>query len=266
MNATRRRIPSPACDTAPAMAANSTSHDEFAQRIAALSELTAQQLRDEWRRLSRGQPPRLSRDLLIRTIAYRMQELAYGGLSKATQRKLDALIRELRVNGTVAVTSDVSLRPGTRLVREWRGRTHTVVVTEEGFEYGGKVLLSLTKIAHAITGAHWSGPRFFGLIRKSASIPPRLLMNFPAEYGESHAPKTRRPDLIGGAINKLVDFFGGRTAAAITNATCNQFVRWRVAQTDGRALRMAKTFNRPRPGENWSSWPRRCGGVGKREG
>ena len=119
--------------------------DELAQRIAALSELTAQQLRDEWRRLYRGQPPRLSRDLLIRTIAYRMQELAYGGLSKATQRKLDALTRELRVNGTVAVTSDVSLRPGARLVREWRGRTHTVVVTEEGFEYGGKVFLSLTK-------------------------------------------------------------------------------------------------------------------------
>ena len=69
----------------------------------------------------------------------------------------------------MAVTPDVSLRPGTRLVREWRGRTHTVVVTEDGFEYAGKVFPSLTKIAHAITGAHWSGPRFFGLIRKPAS-------------------------------------------------------------------------------------------------
>jgi hypothetical protein len=130
--------------------------------------MTAPQLRDEWRRLYRGQPPRLSRDLLIRTIAYRMQEIAYGGLSKATQRQLAALIRELKVKGAVSVTPDLSLRPGTRLVREWRGRTHTVVVTEEGFEHAGKAYSSLTKIAHAITGAHWSGPRFFGLLRKPA--------------------------------------------------------------------------------------------------
>ena len=98
-----------------------------------------------------------------------MQELAYGGLSRATQRKLDALTKELEVKGSIVITSDSSLRPGTRLVREWRGRTHTVVVTEDGFEYAGKAFLSLTKIAHAITGAHWSGPRFFGLIHKPPS-------------------------------------------------------------------------------------------------
>jgi hypothetical protein len=131
--------------------------------------LTAQQLRDEWRRLYRGQPPRLSRDLLIRTIAYRMQELVYGGLSKATQRKLAALSKELKAKGSIVIRPDKSLRRGTRLVREWRGRTHTVVVTEDGFGYAGKTFSSLTKIAHAITGAHWSGPRFFGLIRKPAS-------------------------------------------------------------------------------------------------
>jgi hypothetical protein len=131
--------------------------------------LTAQQLRDEWRRLYRGQPPRLSRDLLIRTIAYRMQELTYGGLSKATQRTLDTLTKELKAKGSIAVTPNLSLRPGTRLVREWRGRTHTVIVADDGFEYGGKAFPSLTKIAHAITGAHWSGPRFFGLIRKPAT-------------------------------------------------------------------------------------------------
>ena len=134
--------------------------------------MTAQQLRDEWRRLYRGQPPRLSRDLLIRTIAYRMQELAYGGLSKATQRKLAVLTKELRVKGSVVVTPDLSLRPGARLVREWGGRTHTVVVTEDGFKYADKAFPSLTKIAHAITGTHWSGPRFFGLIRKRASNGP----------------------------------------------------------------------------------------------
>jgi Protein of unknown function (DUF2924) len=169
MKAVRKRTQLPARDTATAVAANPTGRHELSQRIVALNELTAQQLRDEWRRLYRGQPPRLSRDLLIRTIAYRMQELAYGGLSKATQRKLDALSRELKAKGSIAVTPGLSLRPGTRLVREWRGRTHTVAVTEDGFTYAGKAFPSLTKIAHAITGAHWSGPRFFGLIRKPAS-------------------------------------------------------------------------------------------------
>jgi DUF2924 family protein len=169
MKAVRKRTQLPVCDAAMAVAANPTGHHELSQRIAALNGLAPQQLRAEWRRLCRGQPPRLSRDLLIRTIAYRMQELVYGGLSKATQRKLDALTKELRGKGSIAVTPDTSLRPGTRLVREWRGKTHTVAVTEDGFEYAGKIFPSLTKIAQAITGAHWSGPRFFGLIRRPAS-------------------------------------------------------------------------------------------------
>ena len=169
MKAVRNRTHLSARNTATAVATNSTGRHELSQRIVALNDLTAQQLRDEWRRLYRGQPPRLSRDLLIRTIAYRMQELAYGGLSKATQRKLDALTKELKAKASIAVTPDTSVRPGTRLVREWCGRTHTVVVTEDSFEYAGKAFPSLTKIAHAITGAHWSGPRFFGLIRKPAS-------------------------------------------------------------------------------------------------
>jgi hypothetical protein len=172
MKAVRKRPHLSARDAATAVATNSTGRHDLCQRIVALNDLTAQQLRDEWRRLYGGQPPRLSRDLLIRTIAYRMQELAYGGLSKGTQRKLDALTKELKGKGSIAVTPDTSLRPGTRLVREWRARTHTVAVTENGFEYAGKTFPSLTKIAHAITGAHWSGPRFFGLIRKHASNGP----------------------------------------------------------------------------------------------
>src|SRR5437773_5007832 len=122
MKTVRNRTHSSARNTATAVATNSTGRHELSQRIVALNDLTAQQLRDEWRRLYRGQPPRLSRDLLIRTIAYRMQELAYGGLSKATQRKLDTLTKELRRKGTIVITPDASLKPGTRLVREWRGR------------------------------------------------------------------------------------------------------------------------------------------------
>jgi len=144
-----------------------TPQSELLRKIAALTALTAPQLRTEWRRLYRYQPPRMSRDLLVRSIAYRMQALAYGGLSKATQRRLIALTKELRANGGISDPGPRA-RPGSRLVREWRGRTHTVVVREDGFEYAGKPYSSLSKIAQAITGAHWSGPRFFGLNRSKA--------------------------------------------------------------------------------------------------
>jgi Protein of unknown function (DUF2924) len=169
VNAARKRARLPARGRMTTVAVNSILY-ETSPRIALLNELKAHQLRDEWRRLHRGQPPRPSRDLLIRTIAYRMQELACGGLSKATQRKLAVLSKELKLKGSVVVTPDLSLRPGARLVREWRGRTYTVIVTENGFEYTGEIFPSLTKkIAHVITGAHWCGPRFFGLIRKRTS-------------------------------------------------------------------------------------------------
>ena len=106
--------------------------------------------------------------MLVRTIAYRMQELAYGGLSKATQRRLIALTKELQTKGGIVSDPGPRIRHGARLVREWRGRTHTVVVTENGFEYAGKTYSSLSKIAQTITSAHWSGPRFFGLNRSEA--------------------------------------------------------------------------------------------------
>jgi hypothetical protein len=103
--------------------------------------------------------------LLVRTIAYRLQKHAYSGLSKATKRRLIALTKELGTSGGIVSDPGPRVRPGARLVREWRGRTHTIVVTEYGFEFSGKTYSSLSKIAQAITGAHWSGPRFFGLNR-----------------------------------------------------------------------------------------------------
>lgn len=122
------------------------------------------ELRHEWRRLYNNDPPRISRDLLILGIAYRQQEIEHGGIGKATLRKLQTLAKTLRTTGRVGPTPSLTLKPGARLVREWRGRTHTVTVTEDGFEYGGTNYPSLTKIANKITGAHWSGPRFFGLL------------------------------------------------------------------------------------------------------
>ncbi len=121
--------------------------------------------RKEWHRLYRSEPPRISRDLLMRGIAYRLQELEHGGLSKATRRKLKTLAKMFRTTGRVAPDPGLALKRGARLVREWHGRTHTVTVTEDGFDYAGTSYSSLTKVALAITGARWSGPRFFGLVR-----------------------------------------------------------------------------------------------------
>jgi len=106
--------------------------------------------------------------LLIRGIDYRLQEIQHGGLGKATRRKLKTLAKLFRATGRVAPDLGLSLKPGARLVREWHGCTHTVTVTEDGFEHGGTTYPSLTQIAKKITGAHWSGPRFFGLVRLAA--------------------------------------------------------------------------------------------------
>ena len=121
------------------------------------------ELRREWRRLYNRDAPKISRDLLILGIAYRLQELEHGGLGKATLRKLRTVATTLRATGRVGPSPSLSLKPGARLVREWRGRTHSVTVTEDGFEYAGLTYRSLSHIAKKITGAHWSGPRFFGM-------------------------------------------------------------------------------------------------------
>jgi hypothetical protein len=140
---------------------------ELSRMLEALPVLSPAELRTEWRRLYRSQPPRLSRDLLIRAIAYRIQELRYGGFSKATRRKLAALVNAPQFEGEIPTETAQKIRTGARLVREWKGRTHTVTVQEEGFTYAGRSYRSLTAIAREITGAHWSGPRFFGLARRS---------------------------------------------------------------------------------------------------
>ena len=151
--------------------ASVTSRDlEVARRLEALCDLTPDELRNEWRRLYRSQPPRLSRDLLVRAIAYRIQERRYGGLSKATRRKLASLVEARDSGAEIAKAGGERIRAGARLIREWNGRTHTVTVEEDGLSYAGRTYRSLSAVARAITGARWSGPRFFGLaIKKGAS-------------------------------------------------------------------------------------------------
>ena len=146
------------------------SGSRLSDRLVVLPELSVADLRLEWRRLFRADPPRLSRDIMIRAIAYRLQEIAHGGASKATQRRLVTLAAEFETGGTIAPPRGPKIKPGSRLVREWHGRTHTVCVTDVGFEFQGKTYRSLTKIACDITGAQWSGPRFFGLTKRAATV------------------------------------------------------------------------------------------------
>ena len=140
---------------------------EVERQIAELVDRPTQDLRVAWRELHRTGPPQgLSRDLLIRALAHRLQEQTHGGTSRAQRRRLQTLAREFE-KGSGPSDPGIVLRTGTTLVRQWRRHTHTVLVREDGFESEGQQYRSLTVIAERITGAHWSGPRFFGLNKQA---------------------------------------------------------------------------------------------------
>lgn len=136
---------------------------DIAAELVRLEALTLFQLKSEWRRLHRtSSPKRLSRDRLMRGITYKIQERRFSGLSLSILRRLEACGGDNAFSPQKAL-APIALKSGARLVREWRGVTHSVRVHDDGFEWRGKRYGSLTTIAKEITGAHWSGPRFFGL-------------------------------------------------------------------------------------------------------
>ena len=137
--------------------------------IARLADQSTHDLRLAWHQLHRHEPPSgLSRDLLIRALVHQLQERSYGGVSRVLRRRLQMLSAEFE-KGAACSDSAIMLKTGTTLLRQWRGHTHTVLVGEDGFEYEGRRYRSLTVIAERITGAHWSGPRFFGLTRRAGA-------------------------------------------------------------------------------------------------
>ena len=143
--------------------------DSLADRLADLEALSTAELRARWEQVfNRTAPTRASRDLLLRALAYHIQERSEGGLSKSTRRRLAKLAGLNGENRQPISPPIIRLKPGSRLIREWRGEVHRVTVLEKGFDWRGNRYASLSQIARAITGARWSGPLFFGL-RKTGS-------------------------------------------------------------------------------------------------
>ena len=135
--------------------------------LARLATMKPAELRSRWHEVYRNVAPNISPDLLRRGIAYRLQEKALGKLPSHIERELD------RLNGKGGTSAPTPSRlgpilPGTRFVREWNGKTIAVTATEGGFEWDNDTYGSLSEIARKVTGAHWSGPRFFGLAAKVA--------------------------------------------------------------------------------------------------
>ena len=148
------------------------------EALSRLSELDLSELRQQWRALYKAEAsPHLSRELLVRAVAYRMQEVVFGGLRPQRQRQLRQVAQQLKLTGAANTRPRPELKPGTWLVREWRGRTYGVLVLDGGFSWQDTRYRSLSALARTITGTARSGPLFFGVkpsrpaIRRSAQVP-----------------------------------------------------------------------------------------------
>ncbi len=146
--------------------------NSVARQIADLETLPAAKLEDRWRALFGSDPPACQRRFLVKRLAYRIQELTYGGLSEAARARMDEIAQEAGLDGEASLPGRgrrAAQRKrelpvaGTRLVRMWDGRRHEVTVTAAGFEFEGRPYRSLSAIANIITGGHWNGRVFFGL-------------------------------------------------------------------------------------------------------
>lgn len=182
------------------------------EKLAALATMSPAQLRDEWQQIYKSPAPRITSDLLARGIAWQLQERALGGITPSAARELkrlaaaraasadaasamaydhpgaDAGVSGVSAARTAPLTNASDLRPGTTLMRSWGDRSWSVLVTETGLVFEGRHYDSLSKIAREITGAHWSGPRFFGL--RAASAAPGKDSAKPRERSDAGAHGT----------------------------------------------------------------------------
>lgn len=141
--------------------------DAVEDEIAHLRDLDLHELRKRWRGLYGGPAPQFfRRKLLIRAVAYQMQVKVYGGLSEPTKRRLREIAEAVRNGNEESVLGGPRIKPGTRLIRLWQNKTHTVEVLQDGFEWEGRKYPALSAIAKAISGTNWNGYTFFGIKRR----------------------------------------------------------------------------------------------------
>jgi hypothetical protein len=139
-------------------------------RVAALKTTTTPNLKAMWRQLFETEPPPYNRRFLESRLAYRIQELVYGGLKAETVKRLKAIAEDLDGGDPARRRRPAKDRPiaGTRLIREWQGIEHCVTVRDDGYEYQGRPYQSLSALARIITGTRWNGWVFFGLKNQQA--------------------------------------------------------------------------------------------------
>ncbi len=133
------------------------------RQIDELQRMTLPALRKKWSDLFGRDPGKLTKQYLVRRLAYRIQELIYGGLSRETRDQLKAWAETPEKMQKKVVREKTDLQPGTRLLRDWHGKRHEIIVQTDGFLFKGKAYRSLSAVARAITGRHCGGRRFFGL-------------------------------------------------------------------------------------------------------
>ena len=157
------------------------------EALARLPELDLTELRQQWRTLYKcDASPHLSRELLLRAVAYRMQEIVFGGLRPEHQRQLRQFAQQFKETGEIRRRLSLELKAGTRLVREWQSRTYEVLVLDDGFSWQGTHYPSLSAVARKITGTAWSGPLFFGLKQnRPVTQSPSQIAYAPGEPRES---------------------------------------------------------------------------------
>lgn len=163
------------------------SRTEITARICELSALTLKRLREEWLSVFKAPPPHAARqDYLARGLAYQMQVKAYGGLSPALSRRVKRLCENYIEDPAHVPAAKLSIKLGTRILREWQGRMHEAIVVEGGFLYEGETYRSLSVIARKITGTRWSGPAFFGLKNPRKRLPSLQASEANALAAEAH--------------------------------------------------------------------------------
>ena len=196
--------------TAPAQPADPAVEDELDRLVT----MPIAKLRVRYREVFRTEPPKaFGPDLLRRSIAHRIQEKAYGSLSRPTERLLDQMMKAYAAKPGGKIVLPRRIKPGSVLVREWKSKSHRVTVLEDGFVYDGDTYSNLSEIAGLITGTRWNGPRFFGLRSKTQENDETAASDRPDHIKRKAEAASARSSHLGGGSD-----YRKRSAAVLSKS------------------------------------------------